>query len=610
MDNNKCSYTLIKQILGKRLLFMTMFIVGASLTVIPLTMVPQQVDAAPVLIPQLTTCSSINDKSNAECKQVKDRTDDNYDNCYTRSATSTTPAADNCKITQTAKASNNFINSETEAKIYQEVNSLVDCDYGASYCLAHTFNAATQNVDVQTWREGTFGPRGAIDFDVDQKLTQKIATDGQDRFVSKNTMTQNFYATAKPSAQATSSNTATIDADGSDAHIDMYATQVNDECDDSTCTNTGTQTYDLKANGRSSIDASHNQGLQLYQTNNCDDDDTGTLSIACDNISTQLVTLVSGAPNSNDDASIKFDTLDNMVVDQYVNCDFGQFDCKNTATTNVNAFAGGTGSINMDNIEQDVDQTSNCNDLNTQLTPGGINSNIGCENKADVYVEAFATNDPVATAPDGKITVSEGEQKVTQADNCDNAACFNNAILSVSLGDTTLFSNPFDGSGTVNADYSQIVDQENNCIDEANCVNQATVRYFALADDGSVVNSISDQTVTQFNQCSDANCANTGILFNTVGAQGTAVINSEVTQNLEQSCIRTSGNCLNFNDMSVSASGSSGFLDYLATQNVQNTNQNNDGTSSITYTVSSANSPYTPQPVTQTGPGTITNPPE
>jgi hypothetical protein len=62
--------------------------------------------------------------------------------------------------------------------------------------------------------------------------------------------------------------------------------------------------------------------------------------------------------------------------------------------------------------------------------------------------------------------------------------------------------------------------------------------------------------------------------------------------------------------MSVSASGSSGFLDYVATQNVQNTNQNNDGTSSITYTVSSANSPYTPQPVTQTGPGTITNPPE
>src|SRR5918993_3078599 len=119
MDKNKCSYTLIKQILGKRLLFMTMFIVGASLTVIPLTMVPQQVDAAPVLIPQLTTCSSINDKSNAECKQVKDRTDDNYDNCYTRT---TTPAADNCKITQTAKASNNFINSETEAMIYQEVN--------------------------------------------------------------------------------------------------------------------------------------------------------------------------------------------------------------------------------------------------------------------------------------------------------------------------------------------------------------------------------------------------------------------------------------------------------------------------------------------------------
>src|SRR5918994_607060 len=473
MDNNKCSYTLIKQILGKRLLFMTMFIVGASLTVIPLTMVPQQVDAAPTLIPQLTTCSSINDKSNAECKQVKDRTDDNYDNCYTRSATSTTPAADNCKITQTAKASNNFINSETEAKIYQEVNSLVDCDYGASYCLARTFNDATQNVDVKSYRESATGVRGAIDFDVDQKLTQKIATDNQDRFVSKNTMTQNFLATAIPGTLATSSNTATIDADGSDAHIDMYATQVNDECDDSTCTNTGTQTYDLKANGRSSIDASHNQGLQLYQTANCDDDDTGTLSIACDNISTQLVTLVSGTPGAtatttppNDDASIKFDTLDNMVVDQYVNCDFGQFDCKNTATTNVNAFAGGTGSISMDNIEQDVDQTGNCNDLNTQLTPGGNPSGIGCENKADVYVEAFATNDPVATAPDGKITVSEGEQKVIQADNCDNAACFNNAILSVSLGDTTLLSpNTFDGSGTVNADYSQIVDQENDCAD-------------------------------------------------------------------------------------------------------------------------------------------------
>jgi hypothetical protein len=99
-------------------------------------------------------------------------------------------------------------------------------------------------------------------------------------------------------------------------------------------------------------------------------------------------------------------------------------------------------------------------------------------------------------------------------------------------------------------------------------------------------------------------------LFNLVGATGTAVINSDVTQNLQQSCIITGGNCLNFNDLSVTATGSSGFLDYVATQNIVNNNQNNGGISEISYTVNPPASPYTPQPVTQTGPGTITNPPE
>ena len=125
MDNNKCSYTLIKEILGKRLLFITMFIVGVSLTLMPLTMIPNQVNAAPQLITQLTSCSTIDGKSNGECHQKVVKKDGEYDNCYTGT---TTPAANNCKTSQTVKVSDNLRDSESEAKINQELYSLVDCD--------------------------------------------------------------------------------------------------------------------------------------------------------------------------------------------------------------------------------------------------------------------------------------------------------------------------------------------------------------------------------------------------------------------------------------------------------------------------------------------------
>jgi hypothetical protein len=170
-------------------------------------------------------------------------------------------------------------------------------------------------------------------------------------------------------------------------------------------------------------------------------------------------------------------------------------------------------------------------------------------------------------------------------------------------------------NGDLLTHQQQTINQTNSCEGNANCINQAMIRYFALADDGSFVTSTSNQTVTQLNQCSDANCNNNALMTNLVAGTGTAVINSDVTQNLEQTCSITSGNCNNFNELTVSATGSSGFLDYVATQNVQNTNQNNQGgtpagVSQISYTVNPPPSPYTPQPVTQTGPGTITNPPE
>ena len=171
-------------------------------------------------------------------------------------------------------------------------------------------------------------------------------------------------------------NTAFIDADGSDAHIDMYATQKDDECDNSVCKNTATQTYDLQANGRSSIDATDNQGIETYQINDgCDDTDYQTTTIDCTNISTQLVRLISGTPQSgptsavpNNDASITFDTDGNMLVDQSNNCEFGQYDCRNTADTQVNAFAAGTSKIDLDEIKQDVYSVNNCDNLNTRLS--------------------------------------------------------------------------------------------------------------------------------------------------------------------------------------------------------------------------------------------------
>jgi hypothetical protein len=593
---------------------LTVFIVGASLTVIPLTMVPQQVDAIPSLIPQLTTCSSINDKSNAECQQVKDRTDGSYDNCYTRSATLTLPAANNCKITQTAKASNNFINSETEAKIYQEVNSLVDCDYSANYCLARTFNDATQNVDVKTYRESTTGVKGAIDFDIDQKLTQKIATDNQDRFDSKNTMTQNFFATAIPGTLATSSNTATIDADGSDAHIDQYATQENIECDDSNCINTGVQEYNLQANGRSSIDASHNQGLQLYQTNNgCDDDDTGTVSIDCINDASQVVKLVAGAPNTNNDASITFDTLDNMVVDQYNNCDFGSLDCRNIGQTLVDASATGTSSMKIDNVVQNIDQTSDCDNLNTAIRENSVATTYGCQNKGSVILEADSSTD-------GVINVPEGEQNLDQLNDCNTASCFNEATLYVGLGSSLLGTdNPVDG--TLTADYSQNVDQTNLCNGNAACENELSLAFTAFADGSATVNAESDQTVTQLNECIQGQvCVNSLNMANNVFGSGSATVDSTVSQNMYQSCDSTDGPvCLNTNSMFVTASATGGSdLDYFAIQDFNNNDGALNGQATISYVTdtdpatpapSSLTSSYQqPQPTTST-PVTVTNPP-
>jgi hypothetical protein len=506
------------------------------------------------------------------------------------------------------------MNSETDAKIYQEVNSLVDCDYSANYCLARTFNDATQNVDVKTYRESTTGVKGAIDFDVDQKLTQKIATDDQNRFVSKNTMTQNFLATAIPGTLATSSNTATIDADGSDAHIDMYATQDNNLCDDSTCTNLGTQTYNLQANGRSSIDASSNQGLQLYQTNDgCDDSDLGTLSIDCINDASQVVKLVAGAAGTNNDASITFDTLDNMVVDQYNNCDFGSLDCRNIGQTLVDATAIGTSSMDIDNVEQDIYQTNNCDDLNTAIRENNLATTYGCQNKGSMILEADSSTN-------GVINVPEGEQSLDQVNDCDTASCFNEATLYVGLGSSLLGTdNPVDG--TLTADYSQIVDQTNLCNGNAACENELSLSFTAFADGSSTVNAKSDQTVTQINECIQGQvCLNSANIANNVFGSGSATVDSTVSQTLYQSCDSTDGpTCLNSNNMFVdaSATGSSN-LDYFAIQDFENNDGALSGTATISYVTdtdpntsapSSLTSSYQqPQPTTTT-PVTVTNPP-
>ena len=127
-------------------------------------------------------------------------------------------------------------------------------------------------------------------------------------------------------------------------------------------------------------------------------------------------------------------------------------------------------------------------------------------------------------------------------------------------------------------DERQIINQTNTCEEKANCDNKAVVRYFAFSENGTLISSTSDQTVTQFNQCSnDANCMNAAFLTNQISGLETLENDSKITPNLNQACYKTSGNCLNYNEMTGSASGTgSAFLDYVSSQSNQSGTENNN----------------------------------
>jgi len=263
--------------------------------------------------------------------------------------------------------------------------------------------------------------------------------------------------------------------------------------------------------------------------------------------------------------------------------------------------------MKIDNVEQDVDQTSNCDDLNLAIS----GSNLGCENFASVSLVALS-------ATDGKITVPEGEQTANQLNDCyDDTSCKNEATLFAGLGQSFFTgADPIDG--TLTADYSQSVDQTNLCEGDSACENEALVVYQAFANDDATVNSKSDQTVTQINECGEnynQACLNSALLINHVYAEDTATVDSTVSQNLYQKCDSNDGpTCMNSNTLAVSGSAiDNSFLKYVASQSVTNNDGANDGTTSLTYQTDS--NPSTPQPSSLTSnynqpPNTaVTNPP-
>jgi hypothetical protein len=303
-----------------------------------------------------------------------------------------------------------------------------------------------------------------------------------------------------------------------------------------------------------------------------------------------------------------------MVVDQYNNCDFGSLDCRNIGQTLVDASATGTSSMDFDNVVQNIDQTSDCDNLNTAIRQNNVATTYGCQNQGSVILEADS-------ATDGVINVPEGEQDLDQLNDCTTASCFNEATLYVGLGSNlNSADNPVDG--TLTADYSQIVDQTNLCNGNAACENELSLAFTAFADGSSTVNAESDQTVTQINECIQGQvCLNSANIANNVFASGTATVDSTVSQTLYQSCDSTDGPvCLNSNNMFVdaSATGSSN-LDYFAIQDTQNNDGANSGTQRINYITdsdpatpfpSSLTSSYQqPQPTSTTPNPTITNPP-
>ena len=133
-------------------------------------------------------------------------------------------------------------------------------------------------------------------------------------------------------------------------------------------------------------------------------------------------------------------------------------------------------------------------------------------------------------------------------------------------------------TGTVNADYKQTVTQTIDCVNDANCLNDAIVEYFVTAKEDAVVNSKSDQSVTQSIKCNGQTCNNVGYLLNNIYAEGDAKVTANTKQSLTQTCTTASGpTCTNSNNIALFAEASDGSLKYTSSQTLNNGVNNGAG---------------------------------
>ena len=149
--------------------------------------------------------------------------------------------------------------------------------------------------------------------------------------------------------------------------------------------------------------------------------------------------------------------------------------------------------------------------------------------------------------------------------------------VGIGVNDDSFVNDPV--TGTVNADYKQAITQTADCVNDSTCFNNAIIEYFATAKDDAVVNSKSDQSITQSSKCNDQTCNNVGYLINSIYAEDDAKVTANTKQSLTQSCTTASGpTCTNTNNIALFAEASdSANLKYTSSQKLSSTNGNNDG---------------------------------
>ena len=526
----------------------------AAISTIPI----QEVDA------QAKNCAQVDASSYGECDIDRDISEEGFRDCINNV---------NCFATQTVSVTNTLTsneNADIDINLEQLLNCENDCFTGTpSPGTAAATNRATQNVGVTSAGSST------VDFEVDYDMSQKSDGAGQNTYRANNVGNQQFLIAA--------SNNAFVDADGDDNDVEFVMDQFNDECDSSVCQNDAEQIYNLIASGTSRIDVSSDTGFRANQLNDgCDDVDGFTFDVECNNISDQTLGI-----STSQSARVTYDTLGLSTTEQTNGCEFGANtnDCTNRATSTASIRASDVSRVTMDDIEQDVFQNLDCDN----------GENTACNNIATL-------NLGVVAALDGRVNVDEGSQVAQQSSECDTGSnCNNTADMFVGLGVDNIGIIPV--TGTLDAEYEQLVTQTSTCSDNANCNHGATMWYFANARDGAIVFSESNQEIIQTHNCQDANCVTSAFMLNNVFGQNSAQIDAESTQSLEQSCSISSGACNRDNRVITNGQAiNNAILNYQTSQNIDNPPDGN-GQARIDITRTSGTSNV--GPISQTSNGNI-----